>query len=159
MTFEDAKKVLQVEGIESKDDMDLSPAEERGLSKWALEKHESDFVFITRYPLAKRPMYAMPSTDGTAYSETFDLLYRGLEISSGGQRIHKYKELCEALENKKLDVESFEFYLQAFKYGLPPHGGMGMGLERLTFLFIGLSNVKEACLFPREINRIDKKLK
>ena len=93
--------------------------------------------------------------EDVGYTKSFDLLFRGVEIITGGQRVHDYDKLVESIKKKGLDPEKFSFYLQAFKYGMPPHGGMGMGLERLTAKFLGIKNVKEATLFPREINRID----
>ncbi|HYF29193.1 MAG TPA: aspartate--tRNA(Asn) ligase [Candidatus Paceibacterota bacterium] len=134
---------------------DLDPAHERWLCKWAKREHGSDFIFITHYPVAKRPMYTMEDPEDPGFTNSFDLLFRGVEITTGGQRRHEYENLVDGIRMKGLDPEQFSFYLQAFKYGMPPHGGWGMGLERLTAKFLNLQNVKEATLFPRDINRID----
>ena len=155
ITFKEAKKV--VGNVQAESELDFSPAEERELGKWALKEHKSDFIFVTKFPLAKRPMYTMPEDDKFS-SKSFDLIYKGLEIATGGQRLHKYKDICDAIKSRGLNVEKFSFYLQAFKYGMPPHGGIGIGLERLTARLLNLENIKEASLFPREINRIDNRL-
>jgi nondiscriminating aspartyl-tRNA synthetase len=138
---------------------DLEPEHERILCDYAKNELGSDLIYITHYPVSKRPFYSMEDEDDKGFTKTFDALFKGVEIVSGGERRHDYKNLIEGLEMKKLDPKDFEFYLQAFKTGMPPHGGIGLGLERLTQKIIGLSNVKEATLFPREINRIDRLLK
>jgi nondiscriminating aspartyl-tRNA synthetase len=137
---------------------DLEPEDERWLCEYAKENLSSDFIFITHYPVSKRPFYTMEDENDPGFTKSFDLLFRGVEIVSGSQRVHNYEMLIEKIKGKGLDPEKFEFYLQAFKYGLAPHGGIGMGLERLTQKFLGIDNVKEATLFPRDINRIDKRL-
>ncbi len=134
---------------------DLDPAHERWLSEYARAELGSDFIFITHYPVEKRPMYTYEDEEDPGFTKSFDLLFRGIEVTTGGQRIHDYAKLVAAIERKGLDPTKFGFYLQAFKFGLPPHGGWGMGLERLTEKFLGLDNVKEATLFPRDMNRID----
>ncbi len=103
-------------------------------------------------------MYTMEDPNDPGYTNSFDLLFRGVEITTGGQRRHNHDNLIEGIKMKGLDPEKFSYYLQAFKYGMPPHGGWGMGLERLTQKMLGLANVKEATLFPRDINRIDQLL-
>lgn len=142
-------------GRDNRNEPDLEPEDERWLSEWALREKGSDFIFITHYPVAKRPMYTMEDPKDLGYTNSFDLLFRGVEITTGGQRRHDYDNLVEGIKMKGLDPEKFSYYLQAFKYGMPPHGGWGMGLERLTQKMLGLANVKEATLFPRDINRID----
>ncbi|HEC30438.1 MAG TPA: aspartate--tRNA(Asn) ligase [Candidatus Yonathbacteria bacterium] len=137
---------------------DLEPQHERLICEYAKEKHNSDFVFITHYPRKKRPFYTMEDEDDKGFTKSFDLLFRGLEIATGGQRVHDYKKLVENIKEWGLNPEDFAFYLQAFKYGMPPEGGIGLGLERLTEKLLGLSNVKEAALFPRDMNRIDTRL-
>lgn len=134
---------------------DLEPAHERWLSEYARTELGSDFIFITHYPVEKRPMYTYEDEEDPGFTKSFDLLFRGIEVTTGGQRVHDYAKLVAAIERKGFDPKKFEFYLQAFRYGLPPHGGWGMGLERLTEKFLGLENVKEATLFPRDMNRID----
>lgn len=121
-------------------------------SKYVKEKYDSDFVFLTAYPVAKRPMYAMP--DGEGNTKSFDLIYKGLEITTGGQRIHDYEMLRENIIKFGLNPEDFGFYLNSFKYGMPPHGGLAIGLERLTMQLLGLKNIREASLLPRDMNRI-----
>lgn len=137
---------------------DLEPAHERWLCEYSLRELGSDFIFITHYPVSKRPMYTYEDENDKGFTKSFDLLFRGVEITTGGQRVHNYKELIQKIKDKGLNPEAFSFYLQAFKYGMPPHGGWGMGLERLTQKFLGLQNLREATLFPRDINRIDTRL-
>lgn len=142
-------------GEDCTEEPDLAPEHERWLSNYAKEKFDSDFIFITHYPVSKRPFYTYEDENDKGYTKSFDLLFRGVEVTTGGQRIHKVDELEEKLKAKNLVPENFSFYLQAFRSGMPPHGGWGMGLERLTQKMLLLENVKEATLFPREINRID----
>ena len=137
---------------------DLEPQHERWLCEYAKKEYNSDFIFITHYPMSKRPMYTYEDPEDPGYAKGFDLLFRGVEITTGGQRIHDYTTLVQAMEKKGLNPHSFRYYLQAFKFGMPPHGGLGMGLERVTAKLLNLENVKEATLFPRDINRIDNRL-
>lgn len=148
LTLEEAHKTL---GVPSEDDM--TPEHERDICAWALKQHRSDFVFITKFPTASRAFYTMGESTGE--SRGFDLLFRGLEINSGAQRIHDYDAMVARIEERGMDPEKFSFYLQAFKYGLPPHGGCSTGLERFTARMLELANVKEASPFPRDMNRID----
>jgi nondiscriminating aspartyl-tRNA synthetase len=131
---------------------DLDPEGERLLSEHFLKKENSEFVFVTRYPHAVRPFYTMP--EQSTSSRSFDLLFRGLEVTTGGQRIHEHKQLCDSISQRGLKPEQFADYLQCFAYGMPPHGGFAIGLERLTKQLLGLPNVKQASLFPRDRNRI-----
>ena len=126
----------------------LNTEAERLIGEYAKTYFNSEFVFITEYPLSERPFYAMPSDDGVS-SETFELLYKGMEITSGGQRIHNYEQLCESIKAKGLNPENFESYLMPFKFGMPPHGGMGLGVERLLKQMLGLQTADEASLIPR----------
>jgi nondiscriminating aspartyl-tRNA synthetase len=159
LKLREAQKLLSdALGVDCTNEPDLEPQHERWLSLYSQKTYGSDFIFITHFPLSKRPMYTFEDPDDKGYARGFDLLFRGVEITTGGQRIHDYKTLVESIKKKGLDPEKFSFYLQAFKYGMPPHGGLGMGLERLTAKLLGLENVKEATLFPRDINRIDKLL-
>lgn len=135
---------------------DMEPEQERAICEWAKKEHGCDFVFITRYPTAVRAFYTMSADE--KYSKGFDLLFRGLEINSGAQRIHNYEDMVARIKERGMDPEKFAFYLQAFKYGLPPHGGCSTGLERLTGRMLELGNVKEASAFPRDMNRIDVRL-
>jgi nondiscriminating aspartyl-tRNA synthetase len=150
--------IFKETGRDNRQEPDLEPEDERFLCEWAKKEHGSDFVFVTHYPVGKRPMYTMEDENDIGFTKSFDLLFRGVEITTGGQRRHNYENLIEGIKMKGLDPEKFNYYLQAFKYGMPPHGGWGMGLERLTAKFLGLANVKEATLFPRDINRIDNRL-
>lgn len=137
---------------------DLDPESERMLCQHFEKQYGSPLVYITHYPLQVRPFYAMPApAEGTAVeplSHSFDLLFRGLEITTGGQRIHKYEELVRAMESRGLDPAEFGDYLQCFKYAMPPHGGLALGLERVAKQLLGLPTVKLASLFPRDINRM-----
>lgn len=156
MKLREALELIYKEtGRDNRSEPDLEPEDERWLCEWAAKEKGSDFIFITHYPVSKRPMYTMEDADDLGYTKSFDLLFIGVEITTGGQRRHNYENLIEGIKMKGLNPEKFSYYLQAFKYGMPPHGGWGMGLERLTQKMLGLSNVKEATLFPRDINRID----
>lgn len=154
-----AQEILKNEyGEDCENEPDLEPQHERQICEYAKKKWGSDFIFITHFPLSKRPMYTFEDPSDPGFAGGFDLLFRGVEITTGGQRIHDYEKLVESIKNKGLNPEQFSYYLQAFKYGMPPHGGFGMGLERLTAKLLNLENVKEATLFPRDLNRIDKLL-
>lgn len=156
MKLREAQELIFKEtGEDCRDEPDLEPAHERFLCEYAKAKLSSDFVFITHYPVSKRPFYTYEDEEDPGFTKSFDLLYRGVEIVTGGQRVHSYDELVKKMERKGLNPALFSFYLQTFKYGMPPHGGCAIGLERLTQKFLELENVKEATLFPRDINRID----
>jgi nondiscriminating aspartyl-tRNA synthetase len=156
MKLREAQELIYKEsGKDCRQEPDLEPEDERWLCEWSKREHDSDFIFVTHYPVSKRPMYTFEDPNDPGFTNGFDLLFRGVEITTGGQRRHDYQNLIDGIKMKGLDPEQFSFYLQAFKYGMPPHGGWGMGLERLTAKFLGLQNVKEATLFPRDINRID----
>lgn len=131
---------------------DLDPEGEKFICEYVKEKYNSDLIFLTHYPRSKRPMYTMP--EGTESTHSFDLLFRGVEITTGGQRIHNYEQLKDSISSRGLNLESFSGYLQVFKYGIPPHGGLAIGLERLTAQLLGLRNVREVTLFPRDRDRI-----
>ncbi len=156
MTLREAQELIKQEtGADKTAEPDLEPEDERFLCEYANKHWQSDFVFVTHFPTSKRPFYTHIDPEKPEFTRSFDLLFRGLEMCSGGQRVHNYAELIERIKSKGLDPDKFEFYLQAFKYGIPPHGGIGMGLERLTMKYSGVKNVKEASLFPRDMNRID----
>ncbi len=156
MTLSEAQELIYKEtGKDKRGEPDLEPEDERFLCAWAKENKGSDFIFITHYPVSKRPFYTYEDENMPGFTKSFDLLFRGVEVSTGGQRVHDYEKLVENIKKWGLDPEKFEFYLQAFKWGMPPHGGIGMGLERLTAKIVGLKNVKEATLFPRDMTRID----
>lgn len=145
-------------GKDCTNEPDLEPEHERWLCDYAKNNLNSDFIFITNFPTAKRPFYTFRDEKDPTYTKGFDLLFRGVEITTGAQRIHEYDDLVASITEKKLDPEKFSYYLQAFKSGMPPHGGFGLGLERLTAKLLGIENVKEAALFPRDLNRIDNLL-
>lgn len=147
--------ILKETGKDKTNEPDLEPEDERWLCEWSKKEHDSDFCFVTHYPVSKRPFYTFEDEQDIGFTKSFDLLFRGVEITTGGQRRHDYDNLIEGAKMKGLNPDNFSFYLQAFKYGIPPHGGWGMGLERLTAKFLNIANVKEATLFPRDINRID----
>ncbi|MEN3271868.1 MAG: nondiscriminating aspartyl-tRNA synthetase [Actinomycetota bacterium] len=130
---------------------DLAPADERWLGEWAAREHGSDFVFVTGYPMAKRPFYTHPDPARPEASNGFDLLFRGLELVTGGQRLHRYADYVHALEGR--DLTPYEGYLEAFRHGMPPHGGFAIGLERWLARLTDAANVREVTLFPRDINR------
>lgn len=156
MTLREAQELIKKEtGVDKTTEPDLEPEDERFLCDYANKNLGSDFVFVTHFPTKKRPFYTHVDPACPEFTRSFDLLFRGLEMCSGGQRVHKYEDLVQRIKDKGLDPDKFQFYLQAFKHGIPPHGGIGMGLERLTAKLCGVVNVKEATLFPRDINRID----
>jgi len=134
---------------------DLAPEEEKFICEYAKKEWGTEFVFVTHYPTSKRPFYAMEDPADPKKTLSFDLLFRGLEITTGGQRLHKYDDYIAKMKKLNMNTDSFESYLQTFKFGMPPHGGLGLGLERLTAQLCNLSNVKEASLFPRDINRLE----
>ena len=137
-----------------RDPHDLEPEEEQLIGQLFKEEYGADFVFVTHYPTKKRPFYAMDDPDDPKHTLSFDLLFRGMEVTTGGQRIHDYAMQVAKMERLHMDVGDFESYLLAHKNGLPPHGGLGIGLERLTMKLIGENNIREATLFPRDINRL-----
>ncbi|HCP08701.1 MAG TPA: aspartate--tRNA(Asn) ligase [Candidatus Moranbacteria bacterium] len=149
----EALDILEKEYGKKMETVDIDSEGERMICDWAKKNHNSDFVFLTHYPTAIRPFYSMPSAD-PQYTETFDLLFMGVEIASGGQRIHDYNQLVAAIKKKKLKPEDFEHYLDIFKYGIPPHGGWGLGSERIVQKILGLKSIKEAILFPRDVKRL-----
>ncbi len=133
---------------------DLAPSHERWLGEWAVREHASDFVFVTGYPLAKRPFYTYPDPSRPGQSNSFDLIFRGLELVTGGQRLHRYADYLSALAERGQDPAPFASYLEAFKHGMPPHGGFAMGLERWVAHLVGAANVRETTLFPRDMQRL-----
>jgi nondiscriminating aspartyl-tRNA synthetase len=150
--------IFERTGVDHRKEKDLDPEDEREISKWALEKHGSDLVTITHYPTKKRSFYTMPDPKDPEFSLSYDLLFRGLEILSGSMRINNYEELVAEIKNRGMDPKNFEMYLQAFKFGMPPEGGFSFGLERLTMKLLNLKNVREASLFPRDMERVDIRL-
>lgn len=154
--FDEAKRLAAERyGYSIRDPYDLEPEEEHAIGRYAREVWESDFVFVTHYPSKKRPFYAMDDPEDPQYTLSFDLLFRGLEVTTGGQRIHDYRAQVAKMEARGMDPADFESYLMAHRHGLPPHGGLGIGLERLTMQLCGLDNVRYACLFPRDLSRLE----
>ena len=142
-------------GYQIRDPYDLEPEEEHAIGRYAKEEWGSDFVFVTHYPSKKRPFYAMDDPADPRYTLSFDLLVRGVEVTTGGQRVHSYAEQVKKMEKRGMHPEEFESYLMIHKHGMPPHGGLGIGLERLTMQLCGLENVRCACLFPRDLSRLE----
>ena len=134
---------------------DLEPEEEALIGRYFKEEYDADFVFVTHYPSKKRPFYAMDDPADEKFTLSFDLLFKGLEVTTGGQRIHDYQMLKDKIAARGMDEEGMEQYLDTFKHGMPPHGGLGIGLERLTMQILGEENVRETCLFPRDMNRLE----
>lgn len=153
--FDEAKqKVSEKYDRKIRNPYDLEPEEEHLIGQYAKEEWGSDFVFVTYYPSKKRPFYAMDDPQDEKFTLSFDLLFRGLEITTGGQRIHDYDMLMEKLEKRGMTEEGLETYLDTFKHGMPPHGGLGIGMERLTMQLLGEDNVRETTLFPRDLSRL-----
>jgi nondiscriminating aspartyl-tRNA synthetase len=141
-------------GDDVRGEPDLAPAHERWLGEWTKRQHGSDFLFVWGYPTAKRAFYTHPDPSRPEYSRGFDLVFRGLELVSGGQRLHQYADYLAVLEARGMNPESFEGYLEAFKYGMPPHGGFAIGLERWVARLVEAPNIRETTLFPRDLTRL-----
>ncbi len=153
--FDEAKRLVsEAYGRPIRSPYDLEPEEEALIGRYFKEHYGADFVFVTHYPSKKRPFYAMDDPENPKYTLSFDLLFQGLEITTGGQRIHQYPQLMEKLEKRGMSPEGMEEYLNTFRCGMPPHGGLGIGLERFTAKLTGQDNVREACLFPRDLSRL-----
>lgn len=154
--FGDAKalveKVVRKTGTEERDD--LSPEEEQAICAAVFKESGCEFVFVTHYPTSKRPFYAMEDPDDPDVTLSFDLLFRGVEVTTGGQRIHDYAEQVTKMQVRGMNPELFETYLQIHKYGMPPHGGFGAGLERMTMKLLDLPNIRQTSLYPRDITRV-----
>ncbi len=154
--FKDAKELVSEKYNRTiRNPFDLEPEEEVLIGQYFKEECDADFVFVTHYPSKKRPFYAMDDPEDTTYTVSFDLLFKGLEITTGGQRIHNHSMLTDKIAARGMTEEGLEHYLAAFKHGMPPHGGLGLGLERLTMQLIGEENVRETTLFPRDMNRLE----
>ena len=155
--FDEAKRLVSEKyNRKIRNPFDLEPEEEELIGKYFKEEYNADFVFVTHYPSKKRPFYAMDDPEDTRYTLSFDLLYHGLEITTGGHiHIHDLSMLEEKIQEKGMTEEGLEQYLDAFRFGMPPHGGLGIGLERLTMQLLGEDNVREACLFPRDMSRLE----
>lgn len=139
----------------SHNQFDLDPSDEVRLCEYAKNEYDSDFIFVTKFPGLKRPFYAMDSPDDPKLAESFDLLFRGLEITTGGQRIHNYDEQIAKMKRYGMEPGDLGVYTDIHKYGMPPHGGLGIGLERLVMKLLDLANIREASMFPRDIHHLD----
>ncbi len=155
ISFPEAQRLIasaSEEDLSGKDD--LSPAHERWLGTWAQETHGSEFLFVTGYPRSKRPFYTHPDPDDPALTNGFDLLFRGTELVTGGQRLHRYDDYRRVLAAQHLEAAGLAGYLDAFRFGMPPHGGFAIGLERWVSQLTGIHNVREATAFPRDLQRL-----
>ena len=148
-------EALKIAGADP-DEPDLAPADERAVGEWGLREHGSDFVAVEGYPMVKRPFYTHPQPSGPRWSNSFDLIFRGMEMITGGQRLHRYGDYVAALQasGESPDDPSYRAYLEAFKHGMPPHGGFAIGLERFVSRLTGAENVREVTLFPRDLHRL-----
>ena len=160
LTMREAQEIIKERTkIDHTAEPDLMPEDEREIGRWASEVKNSDFVTIIHYPTKKRAFYTKPDPKDPEYSLSYDLIFKGVEILSGSQRISDYGEVVEAIKGRGMDPDNFGMYLQAFKYGMPPEGGFSFGLERITMQILNLRNIREASLFPRDMERIDFRLK
>lgn len=154
--FDEAKQLVSEKyNRKIRNPFDLEPEEEVLIGRYFKEEYDSDFVFVTHYPSKKRPFYAMDDPADPKFTLSFDLLFKGLEVTTGGQRIHDYQEILAKMEKRNMDPEDIASYLMIFKYGMPPHGGLGIGLERLTMRLLDEQNVRETSLFPRDVTRLE----
>lgn len=155
VSFREAQEIILRDfGEDVRGEPDLAPQHERWLGEWARREHASDFLFVEGYPMSKRPFYTMPAPNEPIVSNSFDLLFRGLELITGGQREHRYDRLVATMAERGIASEPFVGYLDAFRYGMPPEGGCAIGLERFVAQLVGASNVREVTAFPRDINRL-----
>jgi aspartyl/asparaginyl-tRNA synthetase len=155
LKFREAKELIVKEyGRRLGGHGDLDPEEEVLLCDYATKHLGSEFNFITHFPSSRRPFYVMDDPEDPGYAFSFDLLFRGLEITTGGQRIHSYTQQVQKMKDMGLDPAEFAAYLSIHKHGMPPHGGLGLGLERLEMQLLGLNNVRHTSLFPRDVKRI-----
>ncbi|WET83311.1 hypothetical protein P3102_27895 [Amycolatopsis sp. QT-25] len=153
--FTEAQELLaRLSGEDPRGEPDLAPPHERLLSDWALREHGSEFLFVTGYPMVKRPFYTHPDPARPEYSHSFDLLFRGLELVTGGQRLHRHADYTTTLAARGESIVPYRDYLSVFAHGMPPHGGFALGLERWTARLLGLPNVRQATLFPRDLHRL-----
>ncbi|HEX8917653.1 MAG TPA: aspartate--tRNA(Asn) ligase [Chloroflexota bacterium] len=155
ITFREAQRmILERYGEDRSQEPDLSPQDERWIGEWADQEFNTDFIFVTHYPTAKRAFYSLPDPQDPEYSLSFDLIFRGQELVSGSQRIHNYEQLMRVIESRGMDPGQFEGYLEAFRFGMPPEGGFAIGSERLLMRLVDADNIRETTLFPRDVNRL-----
>jgi nondiscriminating aspartyl-tRNA synthetase len=153
--FAEAQELIAAEaGWDPRGEPDLSPEDERWLGDWAMREYGSEFLFVPGYPMAKRPFYTHPEPGRPAYSNSFDLIFRGLELVTGGQRLHRHADYLAALAERGQDPAAYAGYLQVFEHGMPPHGGFAIGLERWTARLTGAANLRQVTLFPRDLHRL-----
>ena len=154
--FDEAKRLVsETYHRKIRNPFDLEPEEEQLIGQYFKEEYGSDFVFVTHYPSKKRPFYAVDDPADPRFTLSFDLLFKGLEVTTGGQRIHDYDMILKKITERGMEPGDIENYLMIFKYGMPPHGGLGLGLERLVMSLLGERNVREASLFPRDVSRLE----
>lgn len=152
-------KIFEKTGKDFRGDKDLNPEQEREICSIVKEETGSDLVFIYGYPTKKKPFYVYPNPENPEFNEGMDLLCRGVELLSGGRRINDYQQLMKHVEEWKMDPETIKLFLEAFKYGVPPEGGFAFGAERITMQVLNLKNIREATMFPRDMERVDFRLK
>jgi nondiscriminating aspartyl-tRNA synthetase len=153
--FDDGQRLIEeATGERVVGEPDLAPAHERWLGEWSRRRHGGDFLFVVGYPMAKRPFYTHPDPQRPERSNSFDLLFRGLELITGGQRLHRYDDYLAALAARGESPASYESYLEAFRHGMPPHGGFAIGLERFVARLVEAANIRETTLFPRDLTRL-----
>jgi aspartyl-tRNA synthetase len=155
LQFPEAIALLRENGIEAEDLEDFSTEKERTLGRLVKEKYDTDFYILDKFPLVVRPFYTMPDLNMPGYSNSYDFFIRGEEILSGAQRIHDVKYLSERAEEHGIDLTTIQPYIDAFKYGAPPHAGGGIGLERVVMLYLNLGNIRKTSLFPRDPKRVE----
>lgn len=154
--FDEAKQLIAEKYNRNiRNPYDLEPEEEVLIGRYFKEEFDSDFVFVTHYPSKKRPFYAMDDPQDSRFTLSFDLLFKGLEVTTGGQRIHDYQTILEKMAKRGMNPDDIKDYLMIFRYGMPPHGGLGIGLERLTMRLLDEHNVRETALFPRDVTRLE----
>jgi nondiscriminating aspartyl-tRNA synthetase len=156
VSFTDAQELIAAgAGWDPRGEPDLSPRDERWLGDWAAREHGSELLFVVGYPMAKRPFYTHPDPESPGYSRSFDLIFRGMELVTGGQRLHNHADYLAALAARGEDPAPYAGYLRVFRHGMPPHGGFAIGLERWTARLTGAANVREVTLFPRDLHRLE----
>lgn len=149
--------IFKETGRDSRGEKDLAPQDELDIWQWALKTHKSDFVTVTHFPTKSKPFYTLPDPENPELSLSYDLLFRGTEVLSGSQRINNYDQLVGSIKSRGMNPDAFTLYLQAFKYGMPEEGGLSFGLERLTWKILNLQNIRQASLYPRDMERVDER--
>ncbi|MEK7099482.1 MAG: amino acid--tRNA ligase-related protein, partial [Patescibacteria group bacterium] len=155
ISMKETKEILAGLGVPSEKMGDISPEEERKISEYAKEKYGHEFVFITEYPIEARPFYHMRDEKNPLLTKSFDLLWNGLEVTTGAQREHRYDVLISQAKEKGMGIEQLQFYLNFFRYGCPPHGGYGMGPNRMVMKLLGLDSIRDASFVYRGVKRLE----